>query len=124
MTPVPEVDENDANAIQNIIEQVTIATGKTPSVLSIARHLGIANTTFRRRYPDVVVLLQQHPRLPNGRTSNTDQETARLRARNLKLSGHLELAIASIQRLSIENRALRRSLEATSAIVHLPRDRR
>lgn len=118
----------DIPSIDAAIEHLEQSTGRAPSVLALARHLGLANTTFRRRYPDIVVRLQASALGPDFSgvalaAPRTDDELLRLRHRNRELVGHLELATASIQRLSLDNRALRAQLEQLSSVTHLPRGR-
>ncbi|WP_032392095.1 hypothetical protein [Rhodococcoides fascians] len=119
-----ETDHPNSTVIDAAIEHLEHATGRTPSVLTLARHLGLANTTFRRRYPDIVDRL----RASNGVRAAPDVVPRRieldllgLRQRNRELTESLALAASSIQRLSIDNRSLRRQLEAAAAVTHLTR---
>ncbi len=115
----------DPAAIGAAIEHLERTLGHAPSVLALARHLGMANTTFRRRYPDVVAQLRNPPQLANtvGATASAAAESdlVKLRQRNRDLADDLALAVSNIQRLSIDNRALRRQLEEITAVTHLPR---
>jgi hypothetical protein len=45
--------------VQLAIKRLTETTGKPPTVLALARHLGLANTTFRRHFPDITTELTQ-----------------------------------------------------------------
>lgn len=90
------------------------------SVLALARRVGLANTTFRRRFPDITARIvaeesQAPTPSPESTAATTDSE-AKLRQRNRDLQENLELAIAAIQRLTLENRGLREQLEAALAI--------
>ena len=48
------------------------------------------------------------------------QDNAKLRGDNRDLAEHLELAIANIQRLTIDNQALREAREAARNVTRLP----
>jgi hypothetical protein len=50
---------------------------KQVSVLALARHLGLANTTFRRNFPDVVAQLAQQAPAAAGTPARTRPEGAR-----------------------------------------------
>ncbi|OZE18708.1 hypothetical protein CH278_00705 [Rhodococcus sp. 05-2254-5] len=119
-----QADQSDAALIDEAIERLEAAAGRTPSVLTLARHLGLANTTFRRRYPDIVDRLRASgpaSTAPAVDPLKVDSDIVRLRQRNRQLTDDLTLAMSSIQRLSIDNRSLRRQLDAAAAVTHLPR---
>lgn len=111
----------DTVMIDTAIEYLAEMSGRTPSVLALARHMGLANTTFRRRYPDVVDRLHSSPSPVTYRAAAhpCSDELARIRQRNRDLSADLALASASIQRLSIDNRSLLRRVEELSKVTHL-----
>jgi len=100
--------------------------GRRPSVLAVARRLGLTNTTFRRNYPDASAEIGalRHTR-PEPTHSNDDSVSAlrhriaELRQDNLTLTTHLELAIANIQRLTLDNHRLRQELEALGGVAKL-----
>jgi hypothetical protein len=102
------------------------STGRRPSAISLARHFGLANTTFRRHFPDIAGQLTAAT--TEGTPDHTDpghlevlrNDLARLRQHNRHLHDHLELAIANIQRLTTDNHHLRQHLEAAQGIRHLP----
>ncbi len=103
--------------------------GKRPSVLALARTLGMSNTTFRRHFP------QQAKEISEARSSTEPlageaekpprrygvliARNARLRRANHVLTGNLRLAAAQIQRLGMENARLREALEASSNITRI-----
>jgi hypothetical protein len=109
------------------IKQLTETTGKPPTVLALAGHLGLANTTFRRHFPDLTADLTQrrsaNPTGPDPAASTPFQrlqhDNAHLRATNRALSQHLELAVANIQRLTLDNHQLRHQLEAATNITRI-----
>ncbi|WP_328965664.1 hypothetical protein [Streptomyces virginiae] len=108
------------------IDNLTSEAGRRPSVLALATHLGLANTTFRRNYPDICSELAAIARTPSGTTasdaySKVQANNARLRRDNRDLAAELELAIAAIQRLSIDNGLLRAALHDARAVTPLPR---
>jgi transposase-like protein len=107
--------------------------GTRPSVLALARQFGLANTTFRRHFPDCarqVAGFRNTP--PSGSTgqpgtSRYDQliaRNARLRRANRNLADHLAIAAANIQRLTLENQRLRRELEASAKVSRIGTMRR
>jgi hypothetical protein len=103
-------------------------TGRQPASLSLARRLGMANTTFRRHFPEIATELSTPP-TPSGVTARTGrseelrEQVSTLRAENRDLRDHLELAIANIQRLTLDNHQLRESLEAATRITRIPQGR-
>lgn len=112
-TPIP-----NHGAVLAAIETLhnSAAQHRRLRVLAVARYLNMSNTTLRRHYPDIATDIANSA--PNTQTSTgktgaaTTQlrDTARLRAENRALREHLELAIASIQRLTIQNDPLRQEL--------------
>lgn len=109
------------------IKQLTEAAGGPPTVLALAGHLGLANTTFRRNFPDLTAeLTQQRSASPTGPDpagstpfQRLQHENAHLRGANRELSEHLDLAIANIQRLTLDNHRLRQELEAATNITRI-----
>ncbi|MER7466718.1 hypothetical protein [Streptomyces sp. NPDC097981] len=82
------------------IDSLTSETGRRPSVLALATRLGLANTTFRRNYPDICDELAAIARTPSGTTaadaySTVQANNARLRRDNRDLAEQLELAIVA-----------------------------
>ena len=115
-TDLPSVED-----VQIAVKQLGEATGKPPTVLALARHLGLANTTFRRNFPHIATELHQQsqnpsPEEPTGisRFDQLKRQNDQLRRDNHELTEHLELALANIQRLTLENHQLRQHLEATT----------
>jgi hypothetical protein len=96
-------------------------------VLALARHLGLANTTFRRRFPDITTeLTRQRSPAPAdsdpvvaSRFEKIQRENTELRRARRELAEHLELAIANIQRLTLDNHHLRQQLHAATKITHI-----
>ncbi|MEU9144043.1 hypothetical protein [Streptomyces sp. NPDC048349] len=108
------------------IDSLTSGTGRRPSVLALATRLGLANTTFRRNYPDIRAELAAIARTPSGAPaadahSKVQANNALLRRDNRDLAEQLELAMAAIQRLSIDNGLLRAALHDARAATPLPR---
>lgn len=109
------------------IKQLTEATGKPPAVLALAGHLGLANTTFRRHFPDITAdLIQQRSANPTGADpaattpfQRLQRDNAHLRSTNHDLTEHLALAVANIQRLTLDNHQLRYQLEAATNITRI-----
>lgn len=113
--------------VQAAIDTLTAEAGRTPSVLALATRLGLANTTFRRNFPDVCTELSTAP--PARSAAGADAynrlktDNARLQRDKRDLAAQLEVAIAVIQRLSIDNETLRRALHTARAVPTLPRRR-
>jgi DNA-binding transcriptional regulator YhcF (GntR family) len=123
--------------VRHVRDQLTKrhqAHGKHPSVLELARQLGLSNTTFRRHFPDIArdVSNARRSRPATVVEAPATLEHTRLVARNAKLRRdnrqlreHLELAIANIQRLTLHARRLQAALEATTNVTQInPRARR
>ncbi|MFG2989292.1 hypothetical protein ACGFZK_08340 [Streptomyces sp. NPDC048257] len=108
------------------IDHLTVETGRSPSVLALATRLGLANTTFRRNFPGICTELSGTPGTAGGTGgadaySKVKADNARLRRDNRDLAEQLELAIAAIQRLTIDNDCLRTALQDARAVTPLPR---
>ncbi|MGK5738902.1 hypothetical protein [Micromonospora sp. URMC 103] len=114
---------------QALAELAAETAGPPPSVVALARRLGLSNTTFWRYYPDIArdvaaarrAALASAPHHSEPRQRDQLQaQTAELRRAIQQLTEQLNLAIANIQRLSIENDQLRRQLEAASKVARIP----
>jgi AcrR family transcriptional regulator len=103
-----------------------------PTVLALARSLGLANGTFWRHFPEIAreVAGQRRTAASLNRTTSAQElpgdgnppgELARLRRANRELTDQVEVAIAHLQRLTLENHALREELEHSRKITRLPR---
>lgn len=111
-------------ALDQLREEAHLS-GRRPSVLALAHLLGLPNTTLRRRFPDICADIATR-RQPAGTDEETNaaagfhdtllQETSRLRRDNRELTEHLELAIANIQRLTLDNHRLRAELEVARLV--------
>lgn len=113
--------------VHRAVEELTQTAGKPPTVLALARHLGLANTTFHRNFPDLV----HEPNPPRPPTTTTWPMRAATRLEQLEhnnaalprdkreLTEHLDLAAAAIQRLTLENHRLRQQLETASKITRI-----
>ena len=128
MSRQQKITEQDARAACLQLQHEAETTGRQAGVLALSRHLGLANTTLRRRFPDIcaeVAVRRAQPALPAGALDTTGYETlekdvARLRRDNQDLTENLEMAIANIQRLTIENHRLRQALEEAHKVARLP----
>lgn len=95
--------------------------------MALARHFELANTTFRRNFPAVateLTLLRSQPSPPADLTgvSSFEQlkrDNDRLRTSNHELAEHLDLAVANIQRLTLDNHRLHRALETATTITRI-----
>ncbi|MEU0883861.1 hypothetical protein ABZ345_35100 [Lentzea sp. NPDC005914] len=112
--------------IRTAISHLTEAAGKPPTVLALARHIGLANTTFRRNFPDIATELNQQRSQPSphdpdavSQFEQLKRDNNKLRQDNHELRQHLELAISNIQRLTLDNHQLRQHLEAAGKVRRL-----
>jgi AraC-like DNA-binding protein len=126
LNDLPSQDEVRA-AAGEVIDQAR-QTGHRPSVLAVARRFGLSNTTFRRNFPDIARELSEHRRRPPTAAEGTVEgareltlleRNAKLLRDNKILTDHLELAVANIMHLTLENRQLRRELEAAANVTTL-----
>lgn len=115
--------------VRTALEQLRKTDGsRLITVLDLARQHGLANSTFWRHFPGIAQEVADERRstlrsattfpADSPRTNNPDEA---LRKENVKLRDQLELAVAHIQRLTIDNQALRDQLEAQTNIVKLTR---
>lgn len=94
----------------------------------LSRQLGLANSTFWRHFSEIAQEVANENRaafrvapaaLTNApRASDPDGV---LRKENAQLRDQIEVAVALIQRLTIDNRELRDHLESQTNIVKIPR---
>jgi hypothetical protein len=121
--PIPGRDEV-LQALDRLHEAAD-RTGRLPSVLTLAGSVGMANTTFRRNFPDIVAEIsaqtarRPQPAPPPSRYAELQESVARLRADNRELRGQLGAATAVIQRIALENHRLRQELEAAAAVTRI-----
>lgn len=102
--------------------------GTTPTVVELARRLGLTNSTFWRRFPDLANELRATARTPTPEISTSpaakryadlEQRNAELTRDNRQLAEHLDLAVANIQRLTLDNHGLRQALEAANKVTRI-----
>lgn len=122
--PTPE---QARRARDRVLTQAT-NNGRRPSVLAVARELGLSNTTFRRHFPDIAQQISDTRRTPapgsaqpNGSSAHDKlvARNAKLRRDNRQLREHLDLAIATIHRLTLTNHRLQAELDAAASVTHL-----
>lgn len=103
--------------------------GRSPSVVALARHLGLTNTTFWRHFPDIAqdvatrrrTSITPQPRQPSPHHHDElKAQNAKLRRVNRDLTDQLDLAISHIQRLTLENHRLRQELETAAKVTRIP----
>jgi hypothetical protein len=106
--------------------------GARPSVLALAGQFGLSNTTFRRNFPEIAAEVgavrtappaEDHPQATS-RYDRLIERNAKLRRANRDLRDHLTLAAAHVQRLSLENDRLLRTVETATGVTRLPRSPR
>jgi hypothetical protein len=95
--------------------------------LALAARVGLGNTTFRRRFPEIADEIATHRRPPAHTPAPAGPSpydtlvarNAKLRRSNRELTAQLKLAAAQIQYLAIRNDRLSRALEEHSAVTRL-----
>ena len=129
MTKPLTITEADMRTALNALREAAAATGRRPSVLALAQRLGLPNTTLRRRFPAICAELATGPAATGQAAHTADdttltslrQENARLRRDNENLAANLEVAIANIQRLTLQTHSLTEALEHARGVTRLPR---
>ncbi|MCR2818922.1 hypothetical protein NQ166_08790 [Microbacterium sp. zg.Y1090] len=95
-----------------------------PSAKRLAEKLGLANSTFWRYFPEIAQQVADARRETRAttppKTVQKASEEPALRAENARLRKRLELAIAHIHRLSVENEALREAVGTSGNIIKFP----
>jgi hypothetical protein len=114
-------------AVQEVTDQAA-ELGRRPSVLAVARRVGLSNTTFRRNFPEIARQLGEARRNGTAATAGAGDDQRRLslqecnatlRRHNTELTEHLELATANIMRLTLENKRLREDLQAATKVTRI-----
>jgi hypothetical protein len=116
-------EEQVRTAMTKVIEQAH-EQGRRPAVTALAATLGLNNTTFWRHFPDIAQELAGLARTeradddrPLGKVAQMEKDLARLKRDKTQLTHDLDLAKAVIQRLALENAALRKT--TTSNVIPL-----
>ncbi len=129
-------DLPSADQVRHAVHEITKQAkdiGQRPSVLRVAQRFGLSNTTFRRNFPDIAREIGETRRLPDtASTENSPQASrhvtlqernAQLRRDNTALSEHLDLAVANIMRLTLDNQRLREELESATKVTRITQER-
>jgi AcrR family transcriptional regulator len=105
------------------------AGGAKPSVLALARHLGLSNATFWRHFRDIATEVRHAAsvstaqaggeNLQRDRAGELASQNAGLRRDRDRLAGQLEAVLGHLRRLTIDNAQLRHDLEAARRITRL-----
>lgn len=118
-------DDEVRQAMREYLDE-TRGAGSRATVIGLARRLNLSNGTFWRQFPAIADELKSaaaatptSPRRDDRAELHADN--ARLRRDNASLTQDISLAMASIQRLTLENRALRTQLEEAAKVVSIPR---
>jgi AcrR family transcriptional regulator len=105
------------------------AGGPRPSMLALARRLGLSNATFWRHFRDIATEIRhtagasmgqpggQNPR--RDRAGELASQNAGLRRERDRLADQLEAALGHLRRLTTDNAQLRHDLEAAHNITRL-----
>lgn len=121
--------EDDVRAAKADLATQAHASGRRPTVVALARRVGLTNPTFWRHFPDIAREVAdlgrtrtppaEPPAGPANRLLELEKRNADLRRANQTLTEHLELAVANIQRLTLDNHRLRQELEAAANVTRL-----
>jgi hypothetical protein len=123
--------EDHIRAVMTTMLADAAGGGPRPTVLALARSLGLANATFWRHYHDIATELRdaasgipapargQNPR--PGQVGELASRNAALRRERDHLASQLEAALSHLRRLTIDNAELRRELETARAITRIGR---
>lgn len=117
----------DEVALRSAIADMTTADDQPPTVVALARRLGLSNSTFWRHFPELAQEVADARRTAQGRApapavaddQGAERVIARLRTENAHLASNLEAAVARIRDLTLENRALRDELENVTGVSKL-----
>ena len=115
--------------VHSALAKLRASTGREAvTARDLARQLGLANSTFWRHFPEIAQAVADENRVASrvaqaapANASRASDPDGALRKENATLRDQIELAVAQIQRLTIDNQALRDQLEAQTNIVKLPR---
>lgn len=105
------------------------AGGAKPSVLALARRLGLSNATFWRHFRDIATEVRHtvsistaaggSENLRRDRAGELASQNAGLRRDRDRLAGQLDAALGHLRRLTTDNAQLRSDLEAARRITRL-----
>lgn len=99
--------------------------GRRPTVTTLARRVGLTNATFWRHFPqlarDLVDDARHPPKSPPvaGDTVTPADRIANLTRENRRLTDNLDLAVANIARLTLENHQLRQAVESATNVTRI-----
>jgi hypothetical protein len=124
--------------VETCVRLMTERTGTPPPVIAVARELQLSNATFWRYFPEIARTVADARRASRRNTEPGPGETdekqsgdgtgdvllAKSAARTARWEKDLQAAAAQIQRLTLENAALRAQLAEASAVLPLrPRNK-
>jgi AcrR family transcriptional regulator len=96
--------------------------GARPTVTALAKSLGVAPSTFWRHFPDQAGRIADRAR--GQQRSLRPDRAARLATENRDLRAQLELAAATIMRLTVENQRLSDELHRAQQVTPISRGRK
>lgn len=112
--------------VNEALNSLRTSTNHPITSSGLASHLMLSNSTFWRHFPDIAQRVSDERRvaLRSSKETASDAEPrpdneAKLRRELAILKTQFELAIAHIQRLSIENETLRHQAESFNNITRL-----
>lgn len=130
------VDLPTTEQIMHRIEELTTTNDRPPAVIALARDLQLSNATFWRHFPSIAQNLadtrRAHRRAATAQDPGTDTRSSADSSRETpseppplitRLQSDLEAAAHEIQRLTLENEALRAHLQDASSVLQIrPRE--
>lgn len=120
--------------IREALTRLSVAEpAEPPTVIALARCLGLTNATFWRHFPHIAqevadlrrTSLRSHrpADAPAPAGESASSVVAQLRNDKARLRRQLEVAVAQIQHLTLKNRALREELERVTKVVRISPNR-
>lgn len=124
--PVPLPTETEITAVIEALKRED--PSRPPAVVAVAARLGLSNATFWRRFPQLAQTLadtrrdalRDRARAPERALAELPvAELARLRNDKARLESEVRTAAAEVQRLTLENEALRAQLQHARGLIPL-----
>jgi hypothetical protein len=121
-------DDHAVRTTMTVLLDEAATEGTTPTVVALAKRLGLTNSTFWRHFPDIANELRTTVRTPNPdtpaspaaqRLAELEQRNAELIRDNRQLTEHLDLAVVNLHRLTLDNHKLRQALEEASKVTRI-----
>lgn len=122
--PLPSTDD-----ITSVIDALTREAGCPPAALAVATRLGMSNSTFWRHFPHIAQELAdsrreanrnvRRRRIPGTSDAHHRSVISQLRVENARLLNEVNVAALEVQRLTLENHALRTQHELSERVTSI-----